>query len=98
MQIFYFVGFGLFCLESLLSLWVIQVRENKLAGFHPYKSIQLSVDADNQIDYLSTKCKDLILNQFVYNEHDIEYEGVALFEVKLAERWLTDSCLLVTLV
>jgi len=22
--IFYFVGFGLFCLESLLSIWVIQ--------------------------------------------------------------------------
>ena len=26
MQIFYLVGFGLFCLESLLSLWVLQVR------------------------------------------------------------------------
>jgi hypothetical protein len=25
LQIFYFVGFGLFCLESLLSIWVIQV-------------------------------------------------------------------------
>lgn len=24
--IFYFIGFGLFCLESLLSIWVIQVR------------------------------------------------------------------------
>lgn len=24
-QIFYFVGFGLFCLESVLSIWVIQV-------------------------------------------------------------------------
>lgn len=25
-QIFYFLGFGFFCLEALLSLWVIQVR------------------------------------------------------------------------
>lgn len=26
LQIFYLVGFGLFCLESLLSCWVLQVR------------------------------------------------------------------------
>ena len=25
LQIFYFIGFGFFCLESLLSIWVIQV-------------------------------------------------------------------------
>ena len=31
-QIFYLVGFGLFCLESLLSLWVLQVRDRTL---HP---------------------------------------------------------------
>lgn len=24
-QIFYFIGFGFFCLESLVSIWVIQV-------------------------------------------------------------------------
>jgi len=28
LQIFYLIGFGLFCLEALLSLWVIQVRDN----------------------------------------------------------------------
>lgn len=28
LQIFYLVGFGLFCLEALLSLWVLQVRDN----------------------------------------------------------------------
>lgn len=27
-QIFYLVGFGFFCLESLISLWVIQVQYN----------------------------------------------------------------------
>jgi hypothetical protein len=41
--IFYFVGFGLFCLESLLSIWVIQVSfsvcsililQNQLKGKH----------------------------------------------------------------
>lgn len=26
LQIFYFIGFGLFCLESMLSVWVIQVQ------------------------------------------------------------------------
>jgi len=25
LQIFYFIGFGFFCLESVLSIWVIQV-------------------------------------------------------------------------
>lgn len=27
LQIFYFIGFALFCLESLLSIWVIQVGQ-----------------------------------------------------------------------
>lgn len=26
LQVFYFIGFGLFCLESVLSIWVIQVN------------------------------------------------------------------------
>nr|CAD1839590.1 unnamed protein product [Ananas comosus var. bracteatus] len=33
--LFYFVGFGLFCLESLLSIWVIQVYTN-LEGSRPH--------------------------------------------------------------
>lgn len=27
LQIFYFIGFGMFTLESLLSIWVIQVQQ-----------------------------------------------------------------------
>jgi hypothetical protein len=26
LQIFYFIGFALFCLEAFLSMWVIQVK------------------------------------------------------------------------
>lgn len=33
-QIFYFIGFGFFCLESLISLWVIQVINASFLDLH----------------------------------------------------------------
>jgi len=43
MQIFYFVGFGLFCLESLLSMWVIQVKLLTTAALHSVHLLILSL-------------------------------------------------------
>ena len=46
-QIFYFVGFGLFCLESILSVGVLQVFHfiplSSLSEFLRIKSINLSI-------------------------------------------------------
>jgi hypothetical protein len=41
LQIFYFVGFGLFCLESLLSMWVIQVKLLAAAALHSVRLLTL---------------------------------------------------------
>ncbi|KAG5592489.1 hypothetical protein H5410_043003 [Solanum commersonii] len=37
--IFYLIGFGFFCLEALLSLWVLQ-KEDNLLGYQPDRDIQ----------------------------------------------------------
>ena len=59
MQIFYFVGFGLFCLESLLSMWVIQVKFLTTACCSPFS---LSLDSFT----LFLNCKLCCFLQRVY--------------------------------